>query len=86
MEYCGPSHLKKGKKKILNQFRRLYIKNLLLQESIHLQSTISTVGDKVVGGFPVAPEPDNRTSRPFSGRTWRQPNIYQILGIYTFDE
>lgn len=56
-----------------NKIRRLYIiKIVLQQESIHLQSTINTVGDKVVGGFPVAPEPDNETSKPSSGKTWKQ--------------
>lgn len=35
---------------------------------LHLQSTTKTVGDKVVGGFPSAPEPDNLTSKPMSGK------------------
>lgn len=37
---------------------------------LHLQSTTKTVGDKVVGGFPSAPEPDNLTSKPMSGKVW----------------
>jgi hypothetical protein len=36
--------------------------------NIHVHSTFNNVGVKVVGGLPVAPEPDNLTSRPFSGR------------------
>lgn len=37
--------------------------------TVHLQSTINIVGDKVVGGFPLAADPDNLTSKPLFGRT-----------------
>lgn len=43
--------------------------------SIHLQSTTNIVGDNVVGGLPVAPEPDNPTFRPCSGKIWGEEEI-----------
>lgn len=30
------------------------------------------MGDKVVGGLPFAPEPDNSTSNPSSGEIWKK--------------
>ena len=41
---------------------------VIVKESIHLQSTLNIVGDKVVGRPPVDPEPDNLTSSPLSGK------------------
>lgn len=48
-------------------------------ESLHIQSTINTVGDKVVGGLPNAPEPDSLTSRPFSGKIWEGETEVMII-------
>lgn len=39
-------------------------------DTLHLQSTTKTEGDKVVGGFADAPEPDILTSKPLSGKVW----------------